>query len=231
MKLRFLQHVPFENPGRILTWAETRKQVIAGSHLYRGDPLPVVSDFDFLIIMGGPMGAGDEQLYPWLVPEKRLISEAVLAEKNVLGICLGAQLIASALDARVYANSEKEIGFYPVSLIPAGDKSPFRDVFPEQFTAFHWHGDTFDLPNGSHWLLRSEACMHQAFTVGENVLGMQFHIECECANIESLIRHCGHEIVPGRYIQSGEEMLRAESRHTSLQQMTFTLLDRFLATG
>ena len=231
MKIRYIQHVPFENPGRIRQWAESRNLEFAGSHLYRGDPLPVWEELDLLIVMGGPMGVGDEHLHPWLAAEKQLIRNAVESGKKVLGICLGAQLIASAVGARVYANSEKEIGYFPVSRVPAGDGAPFRDVFPPLFTAFHWHGDTFDLPKGSVWLAQSDACLHQAYSIGPNVLGLQFHIECERSNVELLIRHCGHELVPGRFIQSAEEMLGVEDQNASLRHMTFTLLDRFLAAG
>jgi GMP synthase-like glutamine amidotransferase len=110
-------------------------------------------------------------------------------------------LIASALGARVYPNTQKEIGWFPVKKTSAGSSSNLFGKLPERFMAFHWHGDTFDLPAGAEWLAESDACRHQAFTYRAAVLGLQFHLEAEAANIDLLIEHCGHEIMQAPFIQ------------------------------
>jgi GMP synthase-like glutamine amidotransferase len=127
-----------------------------------------VDGFDWLIVMGGPMNVYQYRDYPWLRAERRVIRDAVSANKRVLGVCLGAQLIADALGGKVFQNDHKEIGWFPVSAVPEGADSPF--VFPHETTVFHWHGDTVSLPPGGVWLARSPGCEHQAFSVGSRVL-------------------------------------------------------------
>jgi GMP synthase-like glutamine amidotransferase len=166
-------------------------------------------------------------VYSWLCEEKQFIAEAVRRKKKVLGICLGAQLLASSLGSHVYPNTQKEIGWFPVQLTPAGRMSRFFKIFPEQFEAFHWHGDTFDLPDGTDWLVESKACKHQAFSFGRHVLGLQFHLEVEQKNIELLIDNCGNELHNASFIQSAELMLQTTHTHKDIRTYMNSLLDQF----
>ena len=161
-------------------------------------------EYDLVIAMGGPMGVNDEQSHPWLVPEKEFLRQAIRLGQAVVGICLGAQLIASALGSTVYPGRHTEIGWFPVEAV-----DPSSDVFqlPGGLTAFHWHGETFDLPDGAVRLAKSEACDNQAFQLGRNVVGLQFHLETTPQSVALLLRHCGHELVPGKYVQT-ESVIR-----------------------
>jgi len=151
------------------------------------------------------MSVNDEREHPWLKEEKAFIKEAVDRGCGVLGVCLGAQMIASALGARVFANAHKEIGWFPVQAVST-DSDSFR--FPPQATVFHWHGETFDLPPGAIHLAKSAGCNNQAFQIGRNVIGLQFHLETTPETADQLIRHCREELVTGEYIQT-EQALRS----------------------
>lgn len=154
--------------------------------------------------MGGPMGVHDEKKHPWLKAEKQFIENAIKSDKVVIGICLGAQLIADVLGAKVFPSQYKEIGWFPVHLTNEGKK--VLGDFPEDFTAFHWHGDTFDLPSGAKHLAGSVACKNQAFLY-DKVLGLQFHLESTEASVKALIDNCRQEIVPASHIQNEESIL------------------------
>ena len=209
MHVQVLQHVPFEGLGSIESWLRKKGAAVNYSKLFQGDPIPEVAGFDLIIVLGGPMSVNDEQQYHWLRGEKRFVADAVDAGKSVLGICLGAQLIANSLGARVYSGLQKEIGWFPVM----GEKaSPGAFTFPKSIEAFHWHGETFDLPRGARLLARSEAFAHQAFQIGDRVLGLQFHLETTPENVDALIANCRHELATQRYVQN-EAQLRAASRH------------------
>jgi len=167
-----LRHEPFEHLGyfgEIL-----REHAIPFSYRDLGEPLDLQGRSG-LIIMGGPQSANDS--LPALSAELGLIIRAVRAEIPILGICLGAQLIAKALGARVYANPEKEIGWAPVYFTPAAQDDVLFSGFPSPSQFFHWHGETFDLPAGADWLAYSDRCRHQAFRYAGNVYGIQFHPE------------------------------------------------------
>jgi GMP synthase-like glutamine amidotransferase len=209
MKIHALQHVPFEDPANIVPWAVGRGHSTSGTKLYTNDALPRPGDFDWLVIMGGPMNIYEEKEYPWLRGEKKLIADAVAAGKTVLGICLGAQLLADVLGARVFRNEYKEIGWFPVTLTAAAEQSPLFGGLPGTFTAFHWHGDTFDIPPGCIHTAESKACAGQAFEFGGGrVVALQFHLESSVESIERLILHCGDELTEGKYVQSAG-MIRA----------------------
>lgn len=209
MRIHYFQHAPFETPDRILDWAKTRGHSLSATRFFAEEPLPDLENIDLLVVMGGPMSVHDEVQHPWLVDEKRFIKEGVESGKKVLGICLGAQLLASALGAKVYANPQKEIGWYPVTLTPAGRRSRVFHSFPPVFTTFHWHGDTFDLPPEAEWLASSEACRNQAFQYGQNAFGLQFHLEVSPDGVKGLVRHCGEELVSAPTIQIAKQLLLA----------------------
>ena len=181
-----------------------------------------------LVVMGGPMGANDDPRLKWMRGEKLFIELAIQKEKKVLGICLGAQLIASVLGAKVYANPQKEIGWFPIELNPPNVRHHALNVLPQRTTVFHWHGDTFDLPKGSIHLARSRACENQAFAIGNQVVGLQFHLEMGMPQIESLLRHASADITAGDYVMDPEEMLDlAPSQAPPLNAALSRFLDAF----
>jgi GMP synthase-like glutamine amidotransferase len=164
MNVHVLQHASFEGLGGVAPLLAARKAKITTTRFFdsaRPPALPPLQGLDLVVAMGGPMSVNNEAELPWLVDEKRFIRDAVQRGTPVLGVCLGSQLIASALGARVYRNAQKEIGWFPVEAVPtSGDGNQF--VFPEKLNVFHWHGETFDLPPGAIHLARSAACKHQA---------------------------------------------------------------------
>lgn len=205
MRVHILQHVPFEGPGSIDIWLGRRKAQVTCTRFFETEELPDPAAIDLVIIMGGPMSVNDEKEFPWLTAEKRFVAQAVACGKAVLGICLGAQLIASALGARVYPGPEKEIGWLPVL---AAEPPSAGFAFPASIKVFHWHGETFDLPDGARLLASSPGCRHQAFQLGARTIGLQFHLETTPASANAIVANCRHELVPQRFVQS-EERIRA----------------------
>lgn len=206
MRVGVLQHVPFEGLGSIGPWLQERGAEVGVCRLFAGDALPELADFDVLIAMGGPMSVNDDAQYPWLREEKRLAARAIAAGKGMLGICLGAQLMANAMGARVYPNAQKEIGWFPV-FGEGGETAPF--AFPDAFTAFHWHGETFDLPPGAVRLAHSRACLNQAFRWGQRAVALQFHLETTPESADAILMHCRDELVDGMAGVQTETAIRA----------------------
>lgn len=229
MILHYVQHVPFEGAASIAGWAEKRGHSLSRSRLYLGDPLPEPEAFDWLIVMGGPMGTCDEAEYPWLKAEKLAIRKAVDAGRVVIGICLGAQLIAESLGARVFPNAHREIGWFPVKTTPAA-RELFEDL-PEEMEVFHWHGDTFDLPGGATHLAESAGCRNQAFAVGKRVFGFQFHLETTEESARALMENCGHEITEGPYMQPAGEIMADAGRFAAINRRMESMLDRIAKSG
>lgn len=209
MHAHYLQHVPFEGLGSIEPWLKKSGYAITNTRLFQSVKLPDVHKIDLLIVMGGPMSVNDEGGYPWLVPEKKFIRCAIEAGKSVLGICLGAQLIAAALGAKVYRNSVKEIGWFPIQGISSNDKSIFK--FPDSIKVFHWHGETFDLPPQAVRLAKSDECENQAFQLGKSVIGLQFHLETTPYAAQDIVSNCRDELVPSQYVQTENEILSVKS--------------------
>jgi GMP synthase-like glutamine amidotransferase len=224
MRTHYLQHVPFEGLGSIEPWLASAGHEITCTRLFEVADLPDPDAIDCLVILGGPMSVNDEAEYPWLASEKRFIREVICSGKPVLGICLGAQLIASALGARVSRNREKEIGWFPVRAVAAADAAVFP--FPPSQTVFHWHGETFDLPPGAVKLAKSAACENQAFQFGKSVIGLQFHLETTPESARAIIAHCGDELVPSTYVQTADEMLSADAeRYRAINDVMAGVLD------
>ncbi len=225
MRFHVIQHVPFEGPGKIAHFATSRGWTIKTTKLFEGDGFPKHEEYDLLVIMGGPMGAHDEGKFPWLAGEKRYLNEAIEKGKKLLGICLGAQLLADVLGARVYRNEQKEIGWFPIELTDEGKESPlFRD-FPRRFTPFHWHGDTFEIPRGAVHIARSEACENQAFAFEERVIGLQFHLEMTEAGIDAILANCEKDVTEAPFVQSPERMMELCPTHV---EESIRLLDNLL---
>ena len=226
MRIHSLQHVPFEDLANIEVWAKGKGHEISRTMLFREEALPRLEELDWLIILGGPMNIYEDDKYPWLVKEKKFIAQAIARKKMVLGVCLGAQLIADVLGGKVYQNRHREIGWHSVFLTPEADKSSFFKSCSQKFIAFHWHGDTFDIPPGAARMAKSEACANQAFEYGGRVVGLQFHLESSLASIQRLIQNCGDEIVEGAYIQRPEDMLGQQKHLSEIKRMMEFLLDR-----
>jgi GMP synthase-like glutamine amidotransferase len=216
MRAHCLQHVPFESPASIESWLSDAGWQLTTTRFYAGDPLPAVGDVDLLVVMGGPMSANDDERYPWIVGERRFIREAIDAGRSVLGVCLGAQLIARALGARVYPNREREIGWLPIDGASNSGDAPAWAVAGRQTPVFHWHGETFDLPPGAVHLARSAACENQAFRIGDRVMGLQFHLEVTPAAVREMVAHGRAELAPSRYTQSEAAILSVDpSRYSA----------------
>jgi GMP synthase-like glutamine amidotransferase len=227
MRAHYFQHVPFEGLGSIEPWLKKAGYEITCSRFFEDPVLPNLKNLDFLVVLGGPMSANDEEKFPWLAAEKQFIWDAVAKGKPVLGICLGAQLIANALGARVYPSKEKEIGWFPIYGIVTNDKSLFK--FPASIEVFHWHGETFDLPSGATHLAKSDACENQAFQIGKSVIGLQFHLETTLKAARDLVAHCRDELVEAPYIQTEATILSAPpERYQSINDLMDTLLSYLL---
>jgi GMP synthase-like glutamine amidotransferase len=226
MRVHVLQHVPFEGVGSIGAWLEARGARITRTELFDSPRFPNLREVDWLVVMGGPMSVEDEGELPWLAPEKRFIADAIAASKGVLGICLGAQLIASALGAKVRRNPQREIGWFPVEPADAPPDAPFAALLRAPLDAFHWHGETFELPAGAVQLARSGACEQQAFSLGPRVLGLQYHLEPSLEGARTLVEHCPADLVPGPWVQPASEMLRDEGRFRRANRRMDAILER-----
>lgn len=227
MKIHCLQHASFEGLGSIQDWVHTRSHALAVTRLFRGEPLPPVEQVRLLVVLGGPMSVHDEARYPWLAGEKRFIERVAAAGGHVLGLCLGAQLIACVLGAQVRANREKEIGWFPVETTPAARATALFGAFPQRILAFHWHGETFDIPAGALHVARNDGCTNQAYVYDERLVGLQFHLEMTPSGARQLIAECGAEmVVVGRCIQQPLAMLGHPHRFDEINIAMRELLDR-----
>ncbi len=229
MHIHYLQHVPFENAANITVWARNRGHAVTRTRLCDGEDLPSLDSFDWLVIMGGLMNIYEEEAYPWLVTEKKFIEEAVADGKFVLGICLGAQLIADVLGGAVTRHRHKEIGWFPVSLTEQGTLSPVFEGFPRHFDVFQWHGDTFSIPPGADKLAESPGCSNQAFQYAGHVVGLQFHLEYSIRSIDKMLRYCADEMVGGPGIQSAESIRGSYRNVPGTSRLLHRLLDNLHA--
>ena len=222
MKVHYFQHESFESLGCIKDWIKKREYQVSATRFYENPLLPNLSDFDFLIIMGGPMGVYDEDKYPWLKDEKIFIRKAIENNKVVLGICLGSQLIAAAMGAKVHRNKYKEIGWFPIQI--NNDHNIFS-ILPREIMSAHWHGDTFELPNGAVHIAESSACKNQAFIYNDRVIGLQFHLEFTGDSLKGLIEHCRDELVKDHYVQTEKEILDNLELLNTTNNFLFQVLD------
>lgn len=217
MKVHVFQHAPFEGLGSIRCWLDERGAEVSYTRCFAGDAIPALAGFDLVIALGGPMSVNDEAEWPWLKDEKLVLRDAIASDVPVLGVCLGAQLIASALGARIYPNAVKEIGWFPIHSLK-NSESLFG--FPSECIVFHWHGETFDLPDGATLLARSDACENQAFQLKRNVIGLQFHLEMTPDSALAIVENCRHELTPSQCIQSEAELRAvAASRYAMANEL------------
>lgn len=239
MRIHYLQHVPFEGPGFIDEWAIDSGYRLSGTALYAGEAFPDVDSFDLLTVLGGPMGVNDASEHNWLTSEKKYIETALRQNKRILGICLGAQLVADVLGARVFKNQHREIGWYPVAKTATAEETHLTGIIPDQFDAFHWHGDTFDLPTGAIHLAQSEACRHQAFLYPPSTIGLQFHLESTRGSIEMIMDHCPDDLPDERiserintpYVQSRAQIQSREDLIAPSNRLMCAILDHLMGAG
>lgn len=210
MRVQVLQHLAIEDIGGMAPWFEARGASLTYTRFYEPDyRLPALDGLDLVVVMGGPMSVNDEAELPWLVEEKAFLRQVVEAGIPLLGVCLGAQLIASALGARVGPLPRLEIGWFPVTARPVEDESLF--AFPERITLLHWHGETFDLPEGAVLLASSDACAHQAFQLGRRVIGLQCHPEMTPEAVDDLLEDCDHQLPVDTWVQSAEYLATVDA--------------------
>ena len=230
-RLHVLQHVAFEGPDRVLDWAKRKRCEITTTRFDERQTLPKLEAFDWLLVMGGPMAVYETDTVAWMEREIAFVREAVHAGKKVLGICLGAQILAAALGAKVFPGRTKEIGWLPAQVTPDGKKHPVFQSWPSELTVFQWHGDTFDLPAGAVHCVSSVDCAQQAFSFGENVLALQFHLEVSEKGMRGMLEHLGAGLPRGiPTVQSPEQILSGAHHTRTLQVHLDAMLDRFFSS-
>ena len=228
MRVHSFIHFAHEGIGAISDWIAINGHSHSSTNFHLGESLPDINDFDMLVIMGGSMSVNDEEIYPWLVEEKKFIKQAIDDKKLVLGICLGSQLISNALGADVSFNIHKEIGWYPLRIIKNGNK--IADSLPDNLITFHWHGETFELPEGAVRFAESDGCENQGYTWGDNVIAMQFHMEFTQQMIEGMLAHLENDLIPEQYIQN-KDNIRAHVNNCNLNnELLADILDEFTSS-
>ncbi len=225
MKIHYIQHVEYETPGSILDWTKRKNHKVSSTKFHLNELLPKHLDFDLLIIMGGPMNVYDLIKYPFLEEEKIFIKKTIEVGKSVLGICLGAQLIADVLGAKVKPNREKEIGWHPIKTVENTGDTELKNIINADKPVFHWHGDTFEIPQGAKRLAKSDVCENQAFLYNKNVFALQYHLEMNRTTLKMLIDNCRDELSAAPYIQTEAKMLESESNFNFTKNKLYSLLN------
>lgn len=224
MKIHCLQHSHLGGEIYLPTWAAEKGHDWAYSIVPAVPSLPAPEDFDCLVVLGGPMSAWDDGKHPWLTAEKRLLEAVIAAEKPILGICLGAQLLADVLGARTYAGRYKEIGWQRVAATAESRANPVGAILPDAFETFLWHGDSFDIPQGAAHIARSAAFESQAF-VWERALALQFHLEVRPDWVRRIAGRDAGELAESDYVQSLETIL---GKPDDLYRANNALMERLL---
>ena len=230
MRILILQHDPLDGPGALVDWALERGHPLTTCLICHGDTLPTLDSFDLLVSLGGPMGAYDGEKHPWLAAEKEYLRQALSTGKQILGLCLGCQLIADALGGKAFRHTCKEFGWQPIEPLEAGRKWFGTD---QAFKAFQWHGDTYSLPPGAVQLARNGAAEQQAFLLkgpsGNTVIGLQFHLEWTETMAREALAEPGVAPPPSPSVQTPEEILSDLSLFDSARSRFFMLMDRLAA--
>ncbi len=226
MRVHYLQHVSFEGIGSMAAYFKNKGHALSSTRLYENQALPDPHAIDFLIVMGGPMGVHDDLQYPWMKKEKEFIRACMDKGKIVLGICLGAQLIAHVLGAGVCKNKDREIGWFPLTIDDEIRKTVFKDVFSFGLEVFHWHGDTFDIPESGVRIASSPACKNQGFIIDNRIAGFQFHLETTQESAGALIENCGHELDGSVFVQTKKELMADETKFIRINGVMTAVLER-----
>jgi GMP synthase-like glutamine amidotransferase len=226
LRIHYFKHVVYEGLGSIEDWISSSGHKLTATRFFENAAMPELSDIDMLIIMGGGMSVNDEEQFPWLASEKKFIKKAVEAGKIVLGICLGSQLVSSALGAKVYRNKEREIGWFDIELTSEAQTGSLFHDMGRKIKTFHWHGETFDLPKGAILLASSAGCKNQAYIYKERVLALQCHFEPTPVSLLQMIDNGRDELKNGEYIQTEEELFADKELFESNRTFLFTILTR-----
>ncbi len=224
MKIHILQHVHFEGPGYIAEWAVKNGHTLSYTKFFEAFTIPLPIDIDLLIVLGGSMSVNDTKNFPWLCDEKDYIYHLAKKGCRILGICLGAQLIASAYGMDVYPNKVKEIGWFPVQKNPDLELD-FFEKLATSLPAFHWHADTFEMPGRANRLFSSEACANQGFVVNNRVFALQFHWEVTRESLKELIAFCGDDLEEDTWVQPVKRLHGTDEDFTAINQRMEELLD------
>ncbi len=222
-------HVPFEGPGVMADWIRKKGHRLDYTRFYENESLPEAVEVDLLIIMGGPMNVFDFHIHPWMQEEIEWVGEYIRSGKPALGICLGAQILAAALGEEVYPGPAKEIGWHNLQFLPSlGEFRIFKDL-PGTRKVFHWHGDTFNIPEGAVRIARSHLFPNQGFIYDRRVVALQFHLEVTPGSVSEMVEHCGDELVEGPHIQTAKEILAETDYFEYNQQVLYKFLDYLCA--
>jgi GMP synthase (glutamine-hydrolysing) len=216
------QHDPYDGPGYLGEALVRRGANLTIIRLDSGETVTDTAPYDMLLVMGGAMNVYQHDKYPWLVEETQAIRHAVEAGKAVLGVCLGGQLLAKALDAQVHLGSATEIGLLPITLTEAGKVDPLFEGL-SQVEAIEWHDDTFDIPDRAVALARSMSCANQAFRFGQRAYGLQFHPEVSPAMLAEWIKEAGDSPIDRSSFQRAVDF-----RAAALQTQADRLIDNFI---
>jgi GMP synthase-like glutamine amidotransferase len=225
IRIHCFMHVPFEGPGIIENWAHDKGHQMDYTRFYEKESLPEISEVELLVIMGGPMNAFDYQIHPWMEEEIAWVKRYMDAGKPLIGICLGAQIIAAALGVDVYPGKHKEIGWHNLQFLPSLGEFRIFGNLPDTRKVFHWHGDTFPIPAGALRIASSEAFPNQAFIHNKRTIALQFHLEVTLESVTGMVDNCRNELESGPYIQSEEEILKGAGFYDSNQPLMFRFLD------
>lgn len=228
MRILVIQHSAADSAAAAAPILDILGHEVATIRIDRGDNIPTAVEYDALLLFGGPHGLTNGEIPAWIAEEQALIQNYVDKDRKVMGICLGAQIVASALGAKVRRNEQPEVGWHRVVRV-ANDSQTSVDAFPEEMTVFQWHQDTFGIPTGATRLFESEACIHQAFGIDERVFGFQFHLEANERTVRMFQAISALSKKKGEYIQREEEVLAGITSHLPRQTDRLrSFLTRFL---
>lgn len=227
MDILCITHANFETPGVIEDWANQRKYQFTICKPYKGENCLAHTNFNFLIIMGGPQSPTELEKYPYLKDEIKLVQQAVQENKIALGFCLGAQIIGEALGGKTTKSPEKEIGVFPITLTTEGMNDPLTKDLPLKFPVIHWHNDMPGETKDSVILADSEGCPRQIIRYSNFVYGFQCHMEITKAGIETMIEACPEDFAPSRFTQTPSSLLQQD--YESINQIMVQVLDRLLS--
>ena len=228
MQVLCVTHVAFEGPARISAWVKSRGYQLTVVRSDLADSLPTPELFDLVAVMGGPMSVNDS--LAWLRRETTFLERAITLNRPVLGVCLGAQLVAKIFGARVRPTDKKEIGWWPVRHTQTDSDATLP--LPANFFPLHWHGETFDLPSGAVHLAESDATPNQAFSINKCVVGLQFHMEATPESVAAIVECAGADISRGTWQQPAEEIVEQSLEHCSaLEHPCYAALDWLAANS
>ena len=230
MRLHLFEHDPIDmSRTNITKWAEAKGYQITQTYICKNEKMPAIDDVDWLMVMGGSPHAWEEDVHPWLAPEKEFIVRALDNNKPILGICFGAQLLAEALGGSVFRNENEEIGWIEVTLTEEGRNSFLFQNVPETFLTFHWHSDHFSLPAGCIRLAYSEPTANQAYVCKERpIAAMQFHPEYTRDMVKQFAREWGDEWQKGPFVAGKEAVLAQTEKIPDTYWLMTTMLDNMV---